>query len=138
MGRAGPCGSGFVRRSWAQDAWRQRVNGRGLRRVLGICLAVSVVPKIFAQTQAATPETMVSMKNADWSLQSSALPSFANVPEAGESLSNPTSEIAGWPAAVMPGTVLGAAACRLPQAEPVRVDIAGWNVEHLATGCDHR
>jgi hypothetical protein len=81
---------------------------------------------------------MISMKIADWSLQSSALQSSANVPEAGESLSNPTSEIAGWPAAVVPGTVLEAAACRLPQAEPVRVDIAGWNVEHLASGCDHR
>jgi hypothetical protein len=99
---------------------------------------VSVVPKIIAQTQAATRETMVSTKIADWSLQSSALQSSANVPETGESLSNPTPEIAGWPAAVVPGTVLGAAACRLSQAEPVGVDIAGWNVEHLATGCDHR
>jgi hypothetical protein len=106
VGRAGPCGSGFVRRSWAQDAWRQRVNGRVLRRVPGICLAVSVVPKIIAQTQTATPETMVSMKIADWSLQSSALQSSANVPETGESLSNPTSEIAGWPTAAVPGTVL--------------------------------
>jgi hypothetical protein len=111
------------------------VNRRVLRRVPGICLAVSVVPKIIAQTQAATRATMVSMKR---SLQSSALQSSANVPETGESLSNPTPEIAGWPAAVVPGTVLGAAACRLSQAEPVGVDIAGWNVEHLATGCDHR
>jgi hypothetical protein len=109
------------------------VNGRVLRRVLGICLAVSVVPRIIAQTQAATPEAMVSTKIAPWSL-----PSSANVPETGESLSNSTSEIAGWPAAAVPGRVLGAAACRLPQAEAVRVDFAGWNVEHLATGCDHR
>ena len=42
----------------------------------GICLAVSVVPKIIAQTQAATSEAMVSTKMADWSL-----PSSANVPE---------------------------------------------------------
>jgi hypothetical protein len=110
------------------------VNSRVLRRVLGICLAaVSVVPKILAQAQTATPETMVSMKIAAWSPQSS-----ANVPKTGESPSNPTSEIAGWPAAVEPGTVLAAAAGRLPQAEPLRADIAGWNVEHLATGCDPR
>ena len=114
------------------------MNRRVLRRVLGICPAVSVVPKSLLRRRLATPETMISMKIADWSLQSSALQSSANVPEAGESLSNPTSEIAGWPAAVVPGTVLEAAACRLPQAEPVRVDIAGWNVEHLASGCDHR
>ena len=48
---------------------------------LGICLAVAVVPKIIAQTQAATPEAMVSMKIADYSL-----PSSADVPETGGQL----------------------------------------------------
>jgi hypothetical protein len=115
----------------------------GVALVCWIVLLPSVVqpqasPGKKTLTAAQQASIVISMKIADWSLQSSAMQSSANVPEAGESLSNPTSEIAGWPAAVVPGTVLGAAACRLPQAEPVRVDIAGWNVEHLASGCDHR
>jgi exo-1,4-beta-D-glucosaminidase len=78
------------------------VNNSALRIILGICLAASLGPKVFSQSQPSLSETNGSMTIEGWKLQSS-----ANVTETGEILSTPAYRITNWHEAVVPGTVLG-------------------------------
>lgn len=78
------------------------MNNSAFRIIVGICLAASLGPRVFAQP---APETKGWMKIEGWTLQSS-----ANVTETGDALSNPDSRITNWHPAVVPGTVLGSLA----------------------------
>src|SRR3981081_4495293 len=82
--------------------WEMPVNNSALRIILGICLAASLGPKGFSQSQPSLSETNGSMTIEGWKLQSS-----ASVTETGETLSTPACRITNWHEAVVPGTVLG-------------------------------
>lgn len=78
-----------------------------VRKVLGICLAASLAPRVGAQSQTSTPEANGPIANGSIKIEGWNLQSSTSVNETGETLSNPAYQITNWHTAVVPGTVLG-------------------------------